>query len=126
MSLKTPKIRFNQAAEISNDRVVPNRVDLSALSGAVSDRYCVASSTKIELSLFPPSLSPSPSSIIVTVTVIVPKSGEPIPLMIRTVRGHRVLENDTISTRRVNRRDAIMTGGRYCARGERERKKSAR
>lgn len=28
MSLKTPKIRFNQAAEISNDRVVPNRVDL--------------------------------------------------------------------------------------------------
>lgn len=124
MSLKTLKIRFNQAAEISNDRVVPNRVDLSALSGAVSDRYCVASSTKIELSLFPPSLSPSPSSIIVTVTVIVPKSGEPIPLMIRTVRDHRVLENDTISTRRVNRRDAIMTGGRYCARGEREREKN--
>lgn len=44
--------------------------------------------------------------------------------MIRTVRDHRVLENDTISTRRVNRRDAIMTGGRYCARGEREREKN--
>lgn len=31
-----------------------------------------------------------------------------------------VLESDTISIRRVNRRDAIMTGGRYCVRGRKK------
>lgn len=71
---KLARIQFNSGRDFQRSSRSPSRP--STLSGAVSDRYCVASSTKIELSLFPPSLSPPPPPIIVTVTVTAPKSGE--------------------------------------------------